>query len=594
MVVFDVFLKDSSSEEADKELIRALGGFNPIVLAADRIPVAHPRLRKHTIVPPWTNFLAVAPNWGIAAVDPDADGVIRRIYPGTELHPSLPWAAAILAGSLSTNSVTENRELPVRNAETDRWLRYYGPYGTIRGLSYHSAFDQVDGYFRGKIVFVGGKPLTPGGELDEPDEFRTPYTRWDKRYTPGVEVLATMFLNLLHGDWLSRLSTGKELFLIVLAGCLFGFGLSVVRPLPGAGLAVAGILVVTAIALWLFWSWNIWFTWVVIAGFQIPGAWICGLVTHSVRVSDEKRVLEEELSTRQGSRKTEGIPFPEVPIPSARGDVTVHNYDLVRCIGKGAFGEVWLARSAIGTYHAAKIIYRGDFTSNNSYAREFKGIEKYMPISSGHPGLVQILHVGRNDAAGYYYCVMECGDDENDGQNIHPESYSPRNLSKDLHRRGRIPVPECVALAIALADALEFLHQQGLVHRDVKPSNIIFVKGAPKLADIGLVADIVKPGDAMTSLGTLGYMAPEGPGKPTADIYSLGKVLYVATMGRDVDDFPELATSVDDSPESRTLLKLNSIVLKACDELNRRYQNASEIRADLVKLRGELVAPRKH
>src|SRR5207247_4228470 len=105
-----------------------------------------------------------------------------------------------------------------------------------------------------------------------------------------------------------------------------------------------------------------------------------------------------------------------------------------------------------------------------------------------HPGLVHILHAGRNDEAGYYYCIMEAGDDELAGQAINPETYSPRNLAKDLRKRGKIPVAECVSMTLSLADALDFLHQQRLIHRDIKPSNIIFVNGVPKLADIGLVS----------------------------------------------------------------------------------------------------------
>jgi len=377
------------------------------------------------------------------------------------------------------------------------------------------------------------------------------------------------------------------------SGILFGFGLNLVRPLAGAGLAFVGVMAVIAVALWLFWHWNLWFDWVLIAGFQIPGAWTCSVVSHTLRIDREKEILEERLSTRQATPQIPEIVFPEVQVPEVRKDVVVPDHELVRCIGKGAYGEVWLARNAIGTYHAAKIVYRGDFSSHNSYAREFKGIQKYMPISRSHPGLVQILHTGRNDAAGYYYCIMECGDDEKDGPIIHPESYSPRNLSKDLRRHGRMLVPECIGLAIALADALDFLHQHDLIHRDVKPSNIIFVNGAPKLADIGLVTDIVKPGDAMTGVGTFYYIAPEGPGRPTADIYALGKVIYVAATGRDVGDYPELPTFGNDISAAGPLLRLNTIILKACADLDQRYQRVSDLRTDLLRVHDELRQPRE-
>src|SRR6266496_1675321 len=81
---------------------------------------------------------------------------------------------------------------------------------------------------------------------------------------------------------------------------------------------------------------------------------------------------------------------------------------------------------------------------------------------------------------------------------------------------------------------LAHLHAVGFVHRDIKPSNIIFVNGAPKLADIGLVTSI---DEAHSLVGTVGYIPPEGPGSPQADIYSLGKVLYEAAFGKDRQEF---------------------------------------------------------
>ena len=588
MVVFDVFMKGPGSPETDKELVRALKGFgrSQVVLAADRTPVPHPTIRDYMILPPWSNFVAVASHWGIAAVDPDNDGVIRRHYPGTDLDPSLPWAAAILAPEAPLTNTPASRQ-------TERWLRYYGPSRTIRPLSYYLAFDQTNGYFRDKIVFVGGKSLTPQ-VLEEVDEFRTPFTRWNGQYTPGVEIMATTFLNLLHGDWLTRLSAAKEFLLVLLAGFIFGYGLNLVRPLAGVGLALAGMLAVGALALWLFWHSNVWFSWVVIAGLQIPGAWTCSVVAHTMRAYREQEKLEKELSTRVPSQELPQPVFAEPLVQGARSCPVVPDHDLLRCIGKGAYGEVWLARNVIGTYHAVKIVYHNDFSTTASYAREFKGIQRYMPISLNHAGLVHILHTGRNDEAGYYYCIMEAGDDELAGQSINPETYSPRNLAKDLRKRGKIPVDECVSMTLTLADALDFLHQHRLIHRDIKPSNIIFVNAVPKLADIGLVTDMGGTGKTMTYIGTDGYIAPEGPGTAAADIYSLGKVMYEASMGRDREQFPELPTSLADRTDSAALVQLNSIILKACEEnVGKRYQSASELRADLLDLQRRFALPPK-
>src|SRR6185436_19646240 len=92
-----------------------------------------------------------------------------------------------------------------------------------------------------------------------------------------------------------------------------------------------------------------------------------------------------------------------------------------------------------------------------------------------------------------------------------PATYIPKTLKHELHTRGRLPFEECVQIGLALTNALAHLHKSGLVHRDVKPSNIIFVNGVPKLADIGLVTSV----DATRSfVGTEGYLAPMDPGTP--------------------------------------------------------------------------------
>jgi CHASE2 domain-containing sensor protein len=585
VAIFDVLFADPGDEKDNAELARAIKAHGNVVMAAGLEPMSRPGFSGVTIQAPLKEFRDGARAWGITDVLRDSDLTVREHHQGTEEFPSLAWQAAVLAGAPITNSAVEWM--------AQRWIRYYGTSGLITTLSYHAALEKPDGYFKDKIVFIGGKPpiLAPG-ELS--DLFRTPNTRWGRGLTSGVEIHATIFLNLVRGDWLTRLSAGKEFLLVVLAGFIFGYGLNLVRPLAGVGLALAGMLAVSGLAIWLFWHWNVWFSWVVVAGFQIPGAWVCSVVTHTTKAYREEENQEKDLPTRAPSQELLQPVFAEPLVKGFRSGAVVPDHDLLRCIGKGAYGEVWLARNVIGTYHAVKIVYHSDFSTVESYAREFKGIQRYMPISLKHPGLVHILHAGRNDEAGYYYCIMEAGDDELAGQAINPETYSPRNLAKDLRRRGKFPVDECVSMTLTLADALDFLHQQNLIHRDIKPSNIIFVNGVPKLADIGLVTDIGGSGKKMTYIGTEGYIAPEGPQTAAADIYSLGKVMYEASMGRDRDQFPELPTSFADRTDSAALIQLNSIILKACEEnVRKRYQSASELRADLLDLQRRFALPPK-
>src|ERR1043165_4500091 len=92
-------------------------------------------------------------------------------------------------------------------------------------------------------------------------------------------------------------------------------------------------------------------------------------------------------------------PSPEIP-----------DHKLLRCIGRGAYGEVWLARSIIGTCRAVKVVWRRSFETDRPFEREFAGIQKFEPVSRSHDNLVDILHVGRNDEVGYFFYVMELAD----------------------------------------------------------------------------------------------------------------------------------------------------------------------------------------
>jgi len=100
------------------------------------------------------------------------------------------------------------------------------------------------------------------------------------------------------------------------------------------------------------------------------------------------------------------------------------------------------------------------------------------------------------------------------------------------------------------------------------------------LADAGLVAAM---DDARSLVGTAGYIAPEGPGTPQADIYALGKVLYEAAFSKGRQDFPQLPSDLASRPDHARLLELNEVIVRACarDTLQ-RYQSAQEMRRDLV------------
>jgi tetratricopeptide (TPR) repeat protein len=288
----------------------------------------------------------------------------------------------------------------------------------------------------------------------------------------------------------------------------------------------------------------------------------------------------------------------------------IPDHEMIRCIGHGSYGEVWLARNAVGTWRAVKVVYRQTFKDARPYDREFAGIQSYEPISRSNEGLIDVLQIGRNDSEGYFYYVMELADATEvaperphspathtnkpglarlkEADEFDCEGYVPKTLSRVIQQRGRLSYEECITLGLTLNLALGHLHRHGLIHRDVKPSNIIFVNGVPKLTDIGLVTDMA---GAESFVGTEGYIPPEGPNSPQADLYALGKVLYEASMGKDRHEFPDPVTALGLDSESKALMELNAVLLRACaPEPKQRYQRAEEMNADLALLHnGESV-----
>lgn len=257
----------------------------------------------------------------------------------------------------------------------------------------------------------------------------------------------------------------------------------------------------------------------------------------------------------------------------------IPDHDVLRPIGSGSYGQVWLVRTVTGQYRAAKVIYRSKFSDDHPFDREFAGLKAFEPISLSHPHLVHILHVGINHAEQYFYYIMELADDVVCGTNIDPLIYKPRTLDAFPGHAEPLPPLECATIGRKLADALDHLHRKNKIHRDIKPSNIIFVNGEPKLADIGLVTD---PRDKVSMVGTPAYMPPEGAGSRQADIYGLGILLYVIGTGKDPKDFPVLPTGLEAVADVSTLLRLNAVILKACAKLDQRYQIAASMRDDLA------------
>ena len=265
----------------------------------------------------------------------------------------------------------------------------------------------------------------------------------------------------------------------------------------------------------------------------------------------------------------------------------IRDHETLRMIGRGAYGEVWMARSVTGALRAVKVVWREDYDHADAFEREFEAIKYYEPVSRKHPGLVPILQVGRSDEQGFYYYVMELADDLERGRDIQADSYQPHILGLQMRRQKRIRASDCLKLGANVADGLHYLHQNKLIHRDVKPSNLIFIDGQCRLADIGLVALMGQ----RTFVGTEGFVAPEGPGSPESDIFSLGMVLYEASTGKDRLDFPDIPSCTETGDQLEDWKRLHRVICQACaPRAKDRYSSAHEMALDL---RGQPLPSRR-
>jgi CHASE2 domain-containing sensor protein len=578
MVVFDVFFKKEGTPEIDGSFAEAIRRNGSVVIASRSIEAANNVAATAEFIPPNRLFLDAATNCGIGQAEIAATTRRHWPFPTSDEgdYLSLPQVAARLAGAYLS---TEPEE---------RWLRYYGEKGGWDAYSYDFALSNAANLFRNKIVFIGSDPENKDPAAPEEDKFSTPYTAWTQNPVGGVKILATTFLNLKNGDWLRRPPWWLEALVLVATGLLLG-GLARMGPFAACGVAAGSALAVTLGAVSLSYFTNYWFPWVVVAGGQVP----CALAfTLAVRRTRPAPVATTTVVLPTQAPHTVEAP---APLPATQDLPEAPDYELFEpAFGEGAYGKVWLARNAIGQWQALKAVYLARFDQRTEpYEREFNGIRRYKPISDQHPGLLRVDFVSTKKPAGYFYYVMELGDGLNAGWEQNPATYIPRDLAR--MRAGtpslRLPVRECVRIGCALAEALEFLHNQGLTHRDIKPQNIIFVNNNPKLADVGLVADIMAPGKERTYVGTPGYMPPppESPGTAQADIYGLGMVLYVIRTGNEPALFPQVSTTLVADPEPEAFLPLNAVILKACQpDQHLRYSTAAQMRIALEDVRQRL------
>ena len=254
------------------------------------------------------------------------------------------------------------------------------------------------------------------------------------------------------------------------------------------------------------------------------------------------------------------------------------DWRLEREIGQGAYGVVYLAIGSDGVRAAVKVCRR-EAVGDERYARELRGAKLYRAIPP-QEGLVRMRELVETEWG--FYTVMDLADDEFRGPQEASSGYRPKTLARVIEGEKALPLKECVKLGIALAGGLATLQRYHLLHRDIKPGNVIYIGGKPVLTDPGLLVD---ESEAASLVGTPGYVPPENFTAAAGDIYSLGLTLKAASFGRTLEDLDK-GPALEADTSAPLFPAWWRILNKATDPTpSRRYQSAKALIKDLKSLR---------
>lgn len=282
-IVFDTASADASRDDA---FATALQKFGKAILGG-ALEMVQPigGVKEERVLAPIRLFRKATAGWGLLAFKPvDADYAVRQLFTGTSEVPTATWKAAEILGAQSTKEP--------REARVQRWINYYGPKNTFASVSFAQALDPQGpppGFFKDKIVLVGGRTAV-GYLASGRDEFATPYSRGTHQFMAGLEVHANVLLNLMRGDWLTRLPENQELWIIILAGLIAGM-LVAARPFFALLVTVIASFGIAALAFWGVWHQHIWFDWMVPAAVQMPLGLICSVGSQYILESRRRKEL---------------------------------------------------------------------------------------------------------------------------------------------------------------------------------------------------------------------------------------------------------------------------------------------------------------
>lgn len=265
-----------------------------------------------------------------------------------------------------------------------------------------------------------------------------------------------------------------------------------------------------------------------------------------------------------------------------KGQKINNRYEIIRVIGEGGMANVYLAEDTILNRKVAVKVLRGDLSSDEKFVRRFQR-EALSASSLNHPNIVEMYDVGEDD--GNFYIVMEYIDG--------------KNLKQLLKRRGSLTVNEVIDIMLQLTDGIAHAHDSYIIHRDIKPQNILILdSGLVKITDFGIATALNNAQLTQTNsvMGSVHYLPPEqasGKGATIkSDIYSLGILMYELLTGIlpfKGENAVEIALkhmkeSIPSIREENPLVpqSVENIILKACAKNPKnRYNDTREMYNDL-------------
>ena len=266
-----------------------------------------------------------------------------------------------------------------------------------------------------------------------------------------------------------------------------------------------------------------------------------------------------------------------------KGQKINDRYEIIRSIGEGGMANVYLANDIILNRLVAVKILRGDLAEDEKFVKRFQR-EAIAASSLNHPNIVEVYDVGEDD--GKYFIVME-----------YVEGKTLKSLIK---KRGALTLPEVVDIMLQLTSAIAHAHESYIIHRDIKPQNVIIMEdGRVKVMDFGIAAQLNSNELTQTNsvMGTVYYLPPEQASGTSAtvksDIYSLGILMYELVVGKvpfkgdsPVEvaikhmktPLPSITDAYPEIPQS-----IENVILKACakNPLN-RYATVKDMHDDLL------------